>query len=129
MPSAASNLDLRQLRGCTCLSPRRITRLYDHALEPAGISRAGRLRRRRPAPHGLARRLPHPARGADLPGSETACTVTPLPLNPLGVKGIGAKEALSPLGVTDLAMPLTAGMAWRAIRAGGRRGLRQMETG
>ena len=68
---------------------------------------------------------------SDLPSFETAHTVTPSPLNPLGVKGIGegatigappaivaaALDALSPLGVTDLAMPLTSETVWRAIRA------------
>lgn len=69
-------------------------------------------------------------RAADLPSFETAHTVTPSPLNPLGVKGIGegatigappaivaaALDALGPLGVTDLAMPLTSETVWRAIR-------------
>ncbi|MCC7372745.1 MAG: xanthine dehydrogenase family protein molybdopterin-binding subunit [Chloroflexi bacterium] len=58
-------------------------------------------------------------------------TVTPSPLNPLGVKGIGeagpigvpptvlsaALDALAPLGVTTLQTPLTAEKLWRAIRA------------
>lgn len=41
-PIVSPPLDLQQLRGCTCLSlrraTRRVTRLYDQALEPAGIT-------------------------------------------------------------------------------------------
>ena len=57
-------------------------------------------------------------------------TVTPSPLNPLGVKGIGEAgpigvpptivsavlDALAPLGVTDLNPPLHAEKLWRTIR-------------
>jgi aerobic carbon-monoxide dehydrogenase large subunit len=56
-------------------------------------------------------------------------TVTPSPLNPLGVKGIGEAgpigvpptlvnavlDALVPLGITDLALPLHSEQLWRAI--------------
>jgi carbon-monoxide dehydrogenase large subunit len=54
-------------------------------------------------------------------------------LNPLGAKGIGelgtigatpcfvsaVLDALAPLGVTHLDMPLTSERVWRAMRAGG----------
>jgi carbon-monoxide dehydrogenase large subunit len=57
-------------------------------------------------------------------------TVTPSPLNPLGVKGIGEAgpigvpptlvsavlDALAPLGVTDLHPPLHPEKLWQAIR-------------
>jgi aerobic carbon-monoxide dehydrogenase large subunit len=64
-----------------------------------------------------------------LPDMETLSTVTPSPHNPLGVKGIGetgtiastvtiynaVMDALKPLGVTKLDMPLTPEKVWRAI--------------
>jgi carbon-monoxide dehydrogenase large subunit len=60
-------------------------------------------------------------------------TVTPSPLNPLGVKGIGEAgpigvpptvvsavlEALAPLGVTELHPPLHAEKLWRVIHSAG----------
>lgn len=72
-----------------------------------------------------------PPRAHQLPNFETAHTVTPSPVNPLGVKGVGeagttgappalvnaALDALAPLGVTHLDMPLTPERLWRAIRA------------
>jgi len=65
------------------------------------------------------------------PNVETLFTVTPSPHNPLGVKGIGETgaiastvtiynaviDALRPLGVTHLDMPLTPEKVWQAIRA------------
>lgn len=68
---------------------------------------------------------------AHLPNFETAHTVTPSPFNPLGVKGVGeagttgapptlvnaALDALAPLGVRHLDMPLTPERLWRAIQA------------
>ncbi|WP_049902569.1 xanthine dehydrogenase family protein molybdopterin-binding subunit [Halococcus agarilyticus] len=65
----------------------------------------------------------------DLPEIETDLTVTPSPTNRLGVKGIGeagtiaappavvnaAVDALSPVGIRHLDMPLTAESVWRAI--------------
>ncbi|OLT18629.1 hypothetical protein BJF78_00480 [Pseudonocardia sp. CNS-139] len=72
---------------------------------------------------------------ADLPSYDTAHTVTPTELNPLGAKGLGEAgttgsiaavhnavlDALAPLGVRDLQIPLTPMQVWRAIRdAGGR---------
>jgi aerobic carbon-monoxide dehydrogenase large subunit len=71
-----------------------------------------------------------PPRAAQLPNFETAHTITPSPFNPLGVKGVGeagttgappalvnaAIDALRPLGVTHLDMPLTSQRIWSAIR-------------
>jgi aerobic carbon-monoxide dehydrogenase large subunit len=65
-----------------------------------------------------------------LPDIEVLSTVTPSPHHPLGVKGIGEAgtiastaavynaviDALSPLGVTGLQMPLTPERVWRAIQ-------------
>ncbi len=70
--------------------------------------------------------VPH---ATDLPDFETGHTTTPTTLNPLGVKGIGegatigatpavvsaVLDALAPLGVTDIAMPLTPERVWQAI--------------
>lgn len=64
----------------------------------------------------------------DVPGISTASTVTPCPHNPLGAKGVGesgaiaappavvnaVRDALAPLGVDGLEMPLTAERVWRA---------------
>ncbi|MCY0877476.1 MAG: molybdopterin-dependent oxidoreductase [Firmicutes bacterium] len=66
-----------------------------------------------------------------LPRLETLHTVTPSPHNPLGVKGVGetgtiastpavvnaVMDALSPLGITDLPMPLSPPVVWEAIQA------------
>ena len=70
-------------------------------------------------------------RASQMPPIETAHTVTPSPFNPLGVKGVGeagttggppalvnaALDALTPLGVTALDMPLTPQSIWSAIQA------------
>ena len=64
-----------------------------------------------------------------VPEIETESTVTPCPHNPLGVKGVGeagtiaapqaivnaVTDALQPLGVDDVQMPLTPERVWRAI--------------
>ncbi|HEY3124648.1 MAG TPA: molybdopterin cofactor-binding domain-containing protein, partial [Thermoanaerobaculia bacterium] len=64
------------------------------------------------------------------PNFELAMTETPTKVNPLGVKGIGETgtiastpavynavlDALSPLGVKTIDMPLTPERVWRAIR-------------
>jgi carbon-monoxide dehydrogenase large subunit len=69
-------------------------------------------------------------RAAWLPNLELDETVTPSPVNPLGVKGVGEAgtiastaatanaviDALSPLGIRHLDMPYTAQTVWRAIR-------------
>jgi carbon-monoxide dehydrogenase large subunit len=66
-----------------------------------------------------------------LPNFELDETVTPSPVNPLGVKGVGEAgaiastaavanaviDALSPLGIRHLDMPLTPPTVWRAIHA------------
>jgi carbon-monoxide dehydrogenase large subunit len=68
-----------------------------------------------------------------VPDIETLSTVTPSPHNPLGVKGIGETgtiastitiynaviDALRPLGVTRIDMPLTPERVWRAIHQQG----------
>ncbi|MGH7781384.1 MAG: xanthine dehydrogenase family protein molybdopterin-binding subunit, partial [Candidatus Binataceae bacterium] len=65
-----------------------------------------------------------------LPHYELAATVTPSPVNPLGVKGVGEAgtigstpcvanavlDALSPFGIRHLDMPLKPETVWRAIR-------------
>ncbi len=65
----------------------------------------------------------------NLPLFEVGHTVTPTPLNEMGVKGIGEAatvgstpaiqnavvDALSHLGIEHLDMPLTAGRVWEAI--------------
>ena len=68
-----------------------------------------------------------------VPDIETLSTVTPSPHNPLGVKGIGetgtiastvtvynaVMDALKPLGVTHLDIPLTSERVWQAINQRG----------
>ena len=67
---------------------------------------------------------------AELPYFESHETVTPSPLNPLGVKGLGESgtvvatpaihsavlDALAPFGVEHLDLPLTPEKIWRALR-------------
>ena len=66
-----------------------------------------------------------------LPSFETARTVTPSPVNPLGVKGAGEAgtiaspaavanavvDALAPFGIQHLDMPFTPAKVWQAIHA------------
>jgi carbon-monoxide dehydrogenase large subunit len=66
----------------------------------------------------------------ETPHWETASTVTPSPHHPLGAKGVGESpnvgspaafvnavvDALSPLGVRHIDMPITREKVWRAIR-------------
>jgi carbon-monoxide dehydrogenase large subunit len=66
-----------------------------------------------------------------LPPYETARTVTPSPVNPMGVKGAGEAgtiasaqavmnaviDALAPFGVKHMQMPATPENVWKAIRA------------
>ena len=68
----------------------------------------------------------------DLPAFTTDRTVTLSTANPLGAKGAGEAgaiggtpavanaviDALRPLGVTDIALPMTPERVWRALRAG-----------
>jgi carbon-monoxide dehydrogenase large subunit len=67
----------------------------------------------------------------DLLSYETDRTVTPSPVNPMGVKGAGetgtiastvavanaVMDALAPLGITHIDMPLTPARVWAAIQA------------
>ncbi|WP_133825489.1 xanthine dehydrogenase family protein molybdopterin-binding subunit [Actinomycetospora succinea] len=67
---------------------------------------------------------------AEVPMYEASSTETPTPYNPLGAKGIGEAatigstpavqnavvDALAPLGVRHVDMPLTPDRVWRAIR-------------
>jgi carbon-monoxide dehydrogenase large subunit len=69
-------------------------------------------------------------RAADLPPFETGRTDVRTPVNPLGSRGVGegatigatpavinaVLDALAPLGVTDIPMPMTPMRVWRAIR-------------
>jgi len=68
---------------------------------------------------------------ADVPNFETDRTETPSPVNSLGVKGVGEAgtiassaavtnaviDAVRPLGVTYLDMPLSPQSIWSAIQA------------
>jgi carbon-monoxide dehydrogenase large subunit len=70
-------------------------------------------------------------RASWIPTIELDETVTPSPVNPLGVKGVGeagaiastaavanaVNDALAPLGIRHLDMPFTAQTVWRAIQA------------
>jgi len=72
-------------------------------------------------------------RADDVPRAEVLHAHSPSPLNPLGAKGLGEAgtigippavvnavvDALAPLGVTHLDMPLTAEKVWRALGGGG----------
>jgi len=69
-------------------------------------------------------------RASQMPRIDTDHTVTPSPVNPLGVKGVGETgtiasgitivnavcDALAPLGITHLDKPLTAARVWDALR-------------
>ena len=67
----------------------------------------------------------------DLPSFETDRTVTPSPVNPMGVKGAGETgtiastaavanavlDALAPLGISHIDLPLTPARIWAAVQA------------
>ena len=69
-----------------------------------------------------------------MPWIESSHTETPSPVNPLGVKGVGEAgtigcspavvnsvvDALSPLGVRHIDMPMTPEKIWKLIQAGGK---------
>ncbi len=69
-------------------------------------------------------------KATDLPSFEVERTVTPSPVNPMGVKGAGETgtiaaspavinavvDALSPYGITHIDMPAKSEKVWRAIR-------------
>ena len=66
-----------------------------------------------------------------LPSYATDRTVTPSPVNPLGVKGAGETgtiaatptvvnavvDALAPFGITHIDLPLTSARVWTAVKA------------
>jgi carbon-monoxide dehydrogenase large subunit len=70
-------------------------------------------------------------RAADVPAFVLGSTVTPSPVNPLGVKGVGEAgtigatpaianavlDALEPLGIAHLDLPFSPERVWRAIQA------------
>jgi carbon-monoxide dehydrogenase large subunit len=70
------------------------------------------------------------ARAVDIPEYVLGSTVTPTPVNPLGAKGVGEAgtigatpaianavlDALEPLGITHLDLPLTPERIWQAIK-------------
>ncbi len=70
-------------------------------------------------------------KAADLPFFETDRTVTPSPVNPMGVKGAGETgtiastaavanavlDALAPLGISHIDLPLTPARIWAAVQA------------
>src|SRR6266571_1203658 len=74
-------------------------------------------------------------RAKDIPEYQMDSTVTPSPSNPMGIKGVGEAgtigatpaianaviDALSPLGVRHLDLPLTPERVWRAIGEQGAR--------
>jgi carbon-monoxide dehydrogenase large subunit len=71
-------------------------------------------------------------RASDIPEYVIGATVTPSPVNPLGIKGVGEAgtigatpaianavlDALEPLGITHLDLPMTPGRVWQAIKTG-----------
>jgi carbon-monoxide dehydrogenase large subunit len=75
-------------------------------------------------------------KASQMPRIETDHTVTPSPVNPLGVKGCGEMgtiasaaalvnavcDALAPLGIEHLDKPVTPARLWKAIREAGRSG-------
>jgi carbon-monoxide dehydrogenase large subunit len=70
-------------------------------------------------------------KAGDLPSFETDRTVTPSPVNPMGVKGAGETgtiastaavanavlDALAPLGISHIDLPLTPARIWAAVQA------------
>ena len=69
-------------------------------------------------------------RAEDIPEYILGHTVTPSPVNPLGVKGVGEAgtigatpaianavlDALEPLGITHMDLPMTPERIWQAIK-------------
>ena len=69
-------------------------------------------------------------RAADMPRMETSRTVTPSPVNPMGVKGVGEAgtigatpalvnavvDALSPFGVRHIDLPVLRERVWQVVR-------------
>jgi aerobic carbon-monoxide dehydrogenase large subunit len=81
-------------------------------------------------------------RASWFPEMELDETVTPSPVNPMGVKGVGEAgaiastpavvnaviDALSPLGIRHIDMPLTPQRVWRAMHAAGGDGAENPEV-
>ena len=100
-----------------------------HAHRPGAV-RAHPLRRGRPARRPARSSTTRCRRAAELPSFETDRTETPSPVNSLGVKGVGEAgtiaaspavtnaviDALRPLGVTYINMPLSPMRVWEAIQ-------------
>ncbi|HSU87987.1 MAG TPA: xanthine dehydrogenase family protein molybdopterin-binding subunit [Terriglobia bacterium] len=75
-------------------------------------------------------------RAHDFPEFELDRTVTPSPVNPLGIKGVGEAgtigstpavvnavvDALAPLGVTHIDMPIRSEKVWRVLKGAERKG-------
>src|SRR5580704_15503308 len=73
-------------------------------------------------------------KASSMPWIESSHTETPSPVNPLGVKGVGEAgtigcspavvnsvvDALSPLGVRHIDMPMTPEKIWKLVQAGGK---------
>jgi carbon-monoxide dehydrogenase large subunit len=73
-------------------------------------------------------------KASNMPWIESSHTETPSPVNPLGVKGVGEAgtigcspavvnsvvDALSPLGVRHIDMPMTPERIWKLVQAGGK---------
>ncbi len=69
-------------------------------------------------------------RAADMPRMELSRTVTPSPVNPMGVKGVGEAgtigatpalvnavvDALSPFGVKHIDLPVLRERVWQVLR-------------
>jgi carbon-monoxide dehydrogenase large subunit len=69
----------------------------------------------------------------ETPRFETYATVTPSPHHPIGAKGVGESatvgspaayvnavlDALAPLGITNIDMPVTSDKVWAAMREKG----------
>jgi carbon-monoxide dehydrogenase large subunit len=69
-----------------------------------------------------------------MPHLECSHTTTPSPVNPMGVKGVGEAgtigsspalvnsvvDALSPLGIKHVDMPMTPQRIWNLLQTGGR---------
>jgi carbon-monoxide dehydrogenase large subunit len=70
-------------------------------------------------------------RATDIPDYILGHTVTPSPVNPLGIKGVGEAgtigatpaianavlDALAPLGITHMDLPMTPERVWQAVKA------------
>jgi carbon-monoxide dehydrogenase large subunit len=83
--------------------------------------------------------MPH---ATDMPAFETERTEVPTKLNPLGVRGVGegatigatpalvnaVLDALAPLGVTEVPIPMTPMRVWQAVEAARHRRTPQIQN-